>query len=337
MNGWLLVRVAGIVVGIATLLRLATNEGLVTYDPLFLAWMDWLSDIVELGFLTKLIGPFLQWGIEYVRSFGISVPDLQDEWNPAFVLSMLMLGAASRHGGRQWLLLSAPAIAIGISVWSGISGSLMPVAGLAFGIGFGLGTLGGLGVGGVRLAEIAIIFVFILTVGLLAFGVTGVVLVALAVCGGLFLGDLLRGGGVLGSRIVRFVGAIGFVLLLVFMGVSLTIGNPGRYALVVVGLVLSVVHLFGVVRTVSTRIAGALSVAILIGSMEGSTYLSAIVSSVVVVSIGIVLLVFVHWWRSRMPLRALLKSASFNIGFDILSVMLGALGLASLFASPPIW
>ena len=37
MNSWLLVRIAGIVVGIATLLRVATNEGMVTYDPLFLA------------------------------------------------------------------------------------------------------------------------------------------------------------------------------------------------------------------------------------------------------------------------------------------------------------
>lgn len=76
MNGWMLVRIAGVVVGIAPLLRVATNEKLVTYDPLFLAWMDWLSDIMELGFLTKLIGPLLHSGIEWARSLGISVPAL---------------------------------------------------------------------------------------------------------------------------------------------------------------------------------------------------------------------------------------------------------------------
>jgi hypothetical protein len=124
MNGWLLVRIAGIVVGIATLLRVATNEGIVTYDPLFLAWMDWLSDIVELGFLTKLIGPFLHWGIDYVRSFGISVPDLQDEWRPAFVLSMLMLTTAARHSQNRLLVVAAPVGAIVIAVLSGLTGEL---------------------------------------------------------------------------------------------------------------------------------------------------------------------------------------------------------------------
>jgi hypothetical protein len=127
MNGWLLVRIAGIVVGIATLLRIATNEGIVTYDPLFLAWMDWLSDIVELGFLTKLIEPFLHWGIDYVRSFGISVPDLQDEWRPAFVFSMLMFGALARHSRSGLLVAAAPIGAIIVALSCGLVGHLVPV------------------------------------------------------------------------------------------------------------------------------------------------------------------------------------------------------------------
>jgi len=128
MNGLLLVRIAGIIVGIATLLRVATNEGIVTYDPLFLAWMDCLSDIVELGFLTKLIGPFLHWGIDVVRGLGISVPDLQDEWRPAFVFSMLLFGAVARHSRGGWLLAVAPVGALAVAVWAGLSGSLAPVA-----------------------------------------------------------------------------------------------------------------------------------------------------------------------------------------------------------------
>jgi hypothetical protein len=128
MNGWLLVRIAGIGVGIATLLRVATNEGIVTYDPLFLAWMDWLSDIVELGFLTKLIGPFLHWGIDQVRGFGISVPDLQDEWRPAFIFSTLLFGAIARNNSSPLLFLAASLASLAVAIWSGLSGSLVPVA-----------------------------------------------------------------------------------------------------------------------------------------------------------------------------------------------------------------
>lgn len=123
MNGWLLVRIAGIVVGIATLLRVATTQGLVTYDPLFLAWMDWLSDIVELGFLTKLIGPFLHWGIEQVRSLGINVPDLQDEWRPAWVLSMLIFAAIARHSRGGLLVVVVPFGALVVAVMCGMYGS----------------------------------------------------------------------------------------------------------------------------------------------------------------------------------------------------------------------
>jgi hypothetical protein len=112
MNGWLLVRIAGICVGIATLLRVATNEGIVTYDPLFLAWMDRLRDIVELGFLTDLIGPFLHWGIDWVRSFGIGVPGLQDHWRPMFVLIWLLSASVARNQKIGLSTLGALSLAI---------------------------------------------------------------------------------------------------------------------------------------------------------------------------------------------------------------------------------
>jgi hypothetical protein len=131
MNGWLLVRFAGIVVGIATLLRVATNEGIVNYDPLFRSWMDWLSDIVELGFLTKIIGPLLHWGVEQVRNLGFIVPDLQDEWRPAFVLGMLIFGTFTRHIPGNWLFAATPIFALVIAVVSGLQGTLEPVAAVA--------------------------------------------------------------------------------------------------------------------------------------------------------------------------------------------------------------
>lgn len=94
---WVLVRIAGIIVGIATLLRLATTQGLVTYDPLFQEWMDRLQDLVELGFLTDLIEPLLHRFIDWMRSFGLHLPDLNDNWRPVFILSSLYLGAEARQ------------------------------------------------------------------------------------------------------------------------------------------------------------------------------------------------------------------------------------------------
>jgi len=237
---WTWLRIAGIVVGVATLLRLATNEGMVTYDPLFLAWMDWLSDIVELGFLTKLIGPFLHWVIEWVRSLGISVPDLQDEWRPAFVLSMLMGGAFARHSRGLWLFLAAPLGALAIAVWSGLIGSLAPVA--------------------VAVVAVAAFAAFIWT-------------------------RVATGG--LRANLAAYLIAIGF---------SVVVGFASNVAFAA--------------------------------------------SSVVAVAVAAVAAVFLFSgivWGSSGGWRAVLANASFNMGIDILGVMLGALGIASLFASPPIW
>lgn len=94
---WGLVRIAGIIVGTATLLRLALMEGLVTYEPIFQAWMDRLRDIIELGFLTDVIERGLLAAFERVRGFGIPVPELQPEWRPTFILTALLIGAIVRH------------------------------------------------------------------------------------------------------------------------------------------------------------------------------------------------------------------------------------------------
>jgi len=67
--GWVLVRAFGIIVGIATLLRLATTEKLVTYEPLFQQWLEVLTEFVDHAFLIKFIGPGLLLAIDYVRSF----------------------------------------------------------------------------------------------------------------------------------------------------------------------------------------------------------------------------------------------------------------------------
>jgi hypothetical protein len=130
MNGWLLVRVGGIVVGIATLLRVATNEGMVTYDPLFQAWMDQLRGLLELELVMDYVmQPILYWLLAEIRSLGIAVPDLQDDWRPALVLSTLMFGSISRNRPSKWPALVAPIGAVIVAVWSGLLGALSPVTG----------------------------------------------------------------------------------------------------------------------------------------------------------------------------------------------------------------
>lgn len=254
---WIIVRLCGIVIGIATLLRLATMQGLVTYDPLFQQWMDWLSDIVELGFLTKLIGPFLHWGIDWVRSFGMRVPDLQDEWRPAFVLSTLMCGAMARHGRIWWLGLAAPLVALAIAVWSGLIGLLAPVGLLPLAAASAIFAIAG------RAARSSSPGFFAGVLSHLAW----VAALGTASVGALVLLTLLGAGPLV--SFIRPSPVENFAVLIAFAGVMLLVG--------------------GLIRSVSGG------------------------------------------WR------AVCEDASFNIGVDILGVMLGALGIASLFANPPIW
>lgn len=185
MNVWLFVRISGIAVGIATPLRLATMQGLITYDALFQSWMDSLSDIVELDFLTKLIGLFLHWGIDFVRSFGISVPDLQEVWRPIFVLNMLLLGAMARNSSVTSLVLFAPMIAIAGAIYTGLTGS----AGLGLVIGLS-GFIGAfiISANGGGLVAILVVLVMLVidvnlagTIGVDSLGVVGVLVAVVAV------------------------------------------------------------------------------------------------------------------------------------------------------------
>ena len=77
------------------------------------------TDVIKIG---------LDHGIEWVRGLGISVRDLQDAWRPAFVFSTLLLGAIARNSRNRGWLFAAPVGALAIAVWSGLTGSLGPVA-----------------------------------------------------------------------------------------------------------------------------------------------------------------------------------------------------------------
>jgi hypothetical protein len=231
--GWVLVRAFGIIVGIATLLRLATTEKLVTYEPLFQQWLDKLRDIVELGFITDYLGPFLHWAFDYVRSFGISVPDLQDEWRPAFVLSTLVLGAAARNARTDWFYVFAPCLALACAVWAGLEGSLAPV-----------------------------VFAVVFAAAFAAAAAEAAVAFATAA-----------------------FAAAAAAAAVAFAAVAFAFATAAAFAAVIAAVL--VFH----------------------GIQEN--------------------------WRGGF--RAVTADPQFNTGFDILAAMLGALGLASWFANPPIW
>jgi hypothetical protein len=108
----------------------------ITYDPLIQEWMDRLSDLVELGYLTDFIEPMLNIAIGWLRSFGWLVPDLNENWRPVFILGTLYLGAFARNfpDWRKSLLIPAGTIfAITGGLVAGLSGTPGIVAGVLVG------------------------------------------------------------------------------------------------------------------------------------------------------------------------------------------------------------
>jgi hypothetical protein len=97
MFSWPL-RIAGWIVGIYALLKLATAAGDVTYTMVFQAWMDSLRNVVDLGFLlTPLKVAIILPVMEMIRSFGWQIPTLQDHWQQVFVLTWLLSAALARN------------------------------------------------------------------------------------------------------------------------------------------------------------------------------------------------------------------------------------------------
>lgn len=251
MSGWLLLRLAGIVVGIATLLRLATQEGLVTYDPLFQAWMDELRSLLEIGvILDFVIQPVVHWLLDAARSIGFQVPTLHELWRPTFVLSWLMLGTISRHRPSLLMLIAATILSVVFAVLCGLLGTMMPA---------------------VFLFAFAPIF-------------------------------SVPSGGEDNAFQDPVVIALPLAPFVAFLCLGLT------------GLAL---------RSVVPNADASLKF--------------AIAATVPIAAGATLLLLFAAALSWRRGWRAVISHVSFNVGIDILGVMLGALFIASLAASPPIW
>jgi len=97
MFSWTL-RIAGWIIGIYAMLKLAAASGTVTYTQVFEAWLDQLRDILGLGFILKpLTQAVILPTLDFIRSFDIPIPALQDHWQQVLVLTWLLLAASARN------------------------------------------------------------------------------------------------------------------------------------------------------------------------------------------------------------------------------------------------
>lgn len=94
---WTFLRLCGIVVGVATLLRLATLGLGVEYKEVFQAFLDQVRNVVELGFLIDPLEKFAQGALEWLRGFGWRIPDLAPHWRPVLTLEWLLMASYARN------------------------------------------------------------------------------------------------------------------------------------------------------------------------------------------------------------------------------------------------
>ena len=100
MFSWTL-RIAGWLVGIYALLKLAKATGTVTYTTAFQDLLEKLSSLLGLDLVLgplkrELILPTL----DLIRSFGCTIPPLQDHWQQVFVLTWLVTAAWARNASE---------------------------------------------------------------------------------------------------------------------------------------------------------------------------------------------------------------------------------------------
>ncbi len=136
-------RIAGWIVGIYAMLKLAAATGAVTYTRVFQAWMDQLRDILDLGFiLTPLKQAVILPALDFIRSFDIPIPALQDHWQQVFVLTWLFTTAQVRNNSNNVVrtlvllvlvfLITLPfCVAAGTMSVGSLAVAVWPIAGVA--------------------------------------------------------------------------------------------------------------------------------------------------------------------------------------------------------------
>lgn len=117
MSGWTILRICGIILGTAALLRLATVGLGIEYKLYFQQFLEQLKGIIDLGFLVDPIEKFIVHpSLDWLRSLGLTIPPLQEHWRSAFVLLWLLHGSIARNSRGDGLVYFLFAI-----IWGGLT------------------------------------------------------------------------------------------------------------------------------------------------------------------------------------------------------------------------
>jgi hypothetical protein len=143
MNGWLLLRLLGISVGIITLLGFATDYMHVEFKPYFQTVLESLQGLVD----TIIAAEQIEWMLDYLRSSVPWVPDPAKHWRPIFTLTALLLLSVARQ--MPWEVIPIaffctliPAVYAGTVPMGSPAVSIWPVAGLGAFLGIVASLLG---------------------------------------------------------------------------------------------------------------------------------------------------------------------------------------------------
>lgn len=96
MFSWPL-RIAGWSLAALSLLKLWLAAGYIQYQKLFLDWFLWLEEIVTDIPLDEVERWLILPALDYIRSFDIPIPELQDHWQQLFVLTWLLSASWARN------------------------------------------------------------------------------------------------------------------------------------------------------------------------------------------------------------------------------------------------
>jgi hypothetical protein len=142
------IRIVAYVLAAAALIRLIMTTETFKFDPIFVASLNNLRDILELGLLfDKILVPLVHLGLdqirEVLRGYDLQLPELQPHWQQLFVLMWLHVAATAR-GLILWIEgigeLSAPSrlgIAFAVTLPFCVGAGLLPMGSGAVLVAFG--------------------------------------------------------------------------------------------------------------------------------------------------------------------------------------------------------
>jgi len=138
---WTLLRIAGIIVGVATLLRLATIGFGVQFNDVFQAFLDRMRALFELDAVVDVIQAYIvDPALEWLRSFNLAIPELAPHWRQIFALNWLMMVTTTRYWKKNpavlsvWACICALVAGVLIGLVSIAGAAVLPIQLAVFGL-----------------------------------------------------------------------------------------------------------------------------------------------------------------------------------------------------------